>query len=65
MIEAKNQSADDKYIQSVTINGKPLDRLWIEHEVVAQGAHVVFTLGPQPNRQLGVEERAMPPSLTA
>jgi predicted alpha-1,2-mannosidase len=64
VIEAKKTSPNDKYIQSVTVDGKPYDRLWVEHEVLARGAHVVFTVGSQPNRQLGVEERVMPPSLT-
>jgi len=40
-------------------------RLWIEHETLVRGAHLVFTLGPQPNQTLGVEEGVMPPSLTA
>ena len=65
VIEAKRTSPDEKYIQSITVDGKPHDRLWIEHEKLASGAHLVFTLGAQPNTRLGVDERAMPPSLTA
>lgn len=65
LIETKRKSADDKYLQSVTVNGKPLNRLWIEHEVLARGAHLVYTLGPEPNTTLGVDESVMPPSLTA
>ncbi len=65
LIEAKRTSPEDKYIQSVTVNGQPLDRLWIEHETLARGAHLVFTLGLQPNKSLATEERHMPPSLTA
>lgn len=64
VIEAKKKGPDDKYIQSITLNGAPYDRLWIEHEKLVNGAHLVFTLGRQPNRTLGVEERLMPPSLT-
>jgi len=64
VIEAKKTGAEDKYIQAVTVDGKPLDRLWIEHETLARGAHLVFTLGSQPNRSLGTQEHDMPPSLT-
>jgi len=64
VIEAKKTGAEDKYIQAVTVDGKPLDRLWIEHQTLARGAHLVFTLGPQPNRSLGTQEHDMPPSLT-
>lgn len=67
VIEA--QGADDpeksKYIQSVSLNGKPLDRLWVHHEDLARGAHLVFTLGTEPNTKLGTSEAEMPPSLTA
>ena len=64
-IETRRKNADDKYLQSVTLNGKPLDRLWVEHAALVRGAKLVYTLGPEPNRSLGVEERFMPPSLTA
>lgn len=65
MIETKRKNPDDKYLQSVTVNGKPTNRLWIEHEVLVRGAHLVYTLGPEPNRTLGTDESVMPPSLTA
>lgn len=65
LIETKRSSRDDKYIQAVSVNGVTYDKLWITHAEVTAGAHIVFTLGPEPNRQLGVEERSMPPSLTA
>jgi len=67
VIEA--EGADDpekgKYVQSVSLNGKPLDRLWVHHEDLARGAHLVFTLGSEPNTTLGTSESDMPPSLTA
>src|SRR4051812_2538968 len=55
----------NKYIQSVSLNGKQHDRLWIRHEDLVKGAHLVFTVGPTPNKSLGTEESKMPPSLTA
>ncbi|MGI4981011.1 MAG: GH92 family glycosyl hydrolase [Janthinobacterium lividum] len=64
-IETRRKNRDDKYLQSVTLNGKPLDRLWVEHATLVRGAKLVYTLGPDPNRSLGVDERFMPPSLTA
>lgn len=33
-----------KYIESIHVNGKLHERLWIQHEVLAAGAHLVFTL---------------------
>jgi putative alpha-1,2-mannosidase len=64
-VEAKRNSPDDQYIQSVTLNGKTLDKLWVRHEEIAGGGHLMFTLGSQPNKTLGIHESTMPPSLTA
>ena len=64
-VEAHRSSPEDQYIQAVTLNGQPLDKLWVRHEDLEKGAHLVFTLGPQPNKSLAVHENAMPPSLTA
>lgn len=65
LIEAKRTSPDDKYIRSITVDGRPHDKLWIDHADLVKGAHIVFTLGPEPNKTLGVAEQFMPPSLTA
>jgi predicted alpha-1,2-mannosidase len=68
-IEAKRTSPLQKYVQSVALNGKPLDRLWVHHsELVKNGtgaATLTFTMGDQPNHQLGVDPKVAPPSLTA
>jgi predicted alpha-1,2-mannosidase len=64
VIEANRSSPDAIYIQSIRINGKHSDRLWISHTEIAQGGHIIFELGPVPNRNLGVSEEAKPPSLT-
>jgi putative alpha-1,2-mannosidase len=47
------------------VNGKPHDRLWIRHEDLANGAHVVFNVGPNPNKAFATDEKLAPPSLTA
>jgi predicted alpha-1,2-mannosidase len=65
VLEAKRPSPDAIYIQSVTINGKRSDKLWVSHAEVANGGHIVFELGATPNKDLGVREEVMPPSLTA
>lgn len=65
VIEAKRSSPDAIYIQSVTINGKRSDKLWVSHKEIACGGHILFELGPKPNKHLGTSEKAVPPSLTA
>ncbi|MGB0123910.1 MAG: GH92 family glycosyl hydrolase [Silvibacterium sp.] len=64
VIEARRVSPNAVYIQSVTINGKRSDKLWVSHEEIAHGGHIVFELSTEPNQQLGTAVDAAPPSLT-
>ena len=64
VVEAKRNSANDQYIQSVLLNGKPYTKLWFRHADVAKGATIVFTLGAKPSEQYSSGESATPPSLT-
>ncbi|WP_419803909.1 GH92 family glycosyl hydrolase [Terriglobus sp.] len=64
-ITAQRSAPTDQYIQQVKLNGKPLDRLWVTHDDLNAGAHLEFTLGPEPNKTLGIDPRVAPPSLTA
>ena len=50
---AKNQSPQNKYIQSATLNGKPLTEPFIKHADIANGSTLVFVMGPQPNKKWG------------
>jgi len=38
-----------------TLNGKPLNRPWIQHSDITSGGVLHFQLGPQPNKQWGTE----------
>jgi len=51
---ARNQSPKNKYIQSATLNGKPLNEPFIKHADIANGSILIFVMGPQPNRKWGV-----------
>lgn len=61
-IMARNNSRDDKYIQSVSLNGRRLDRVWITHAELKRGGVLVFRLGDTPDRQLGTRPSDLPPS---
>ncbi len=64
VIEAKRPSPDAIYIQSVRINGKRSDKLWVSHAEIAQGGHIAFELGTEPNMTLATAPELAPPSLT-
>ena len=62
IINAKNASEKNIYIQSATLNGKPLDRNWFRHSEIADGAVFEFTMGSRPS---GWDEGGMlPPSMS-
>ena len=63
-IEAKNNSKENKYIQSATLNGKPLNNPWFDHSVIKNGGTLVFVMGPQNNKSWGSDKNSAPPSMT-
>lgn len=60
-ILAKNQSPENIYIQSASLNGKSLDRCWITHQEVASGGTLELVLGPKPNKTWGLGESRTEP----
>ena len=61
-IIAQNCSEENKYIQSATLNGKELNRPWITHEDVKNGATLVLKMGSRPNKEWGATVGNEPPS---
>ncbi|MGL2993393.1 GH92 family glycosyl hydrolase [Flavobacterium sp. TSSA_36] len=55
---AKNYAEDNKYIQSATLNGKPLDTPWFSHEVLQKGGILELTMGNKPNLLWGTNSPA-------
>jgi len=64
VIEAKNVSAQNKYVQSATLNGEPLNRPWFEHSTLLKGGTLVLNMGHRPNKQWGSSPEAIPPSMS-
>jgi predicted alpha-1,2-mannosidase len=63
-ITARNVSAANKYIQSATLNGKPLNKPWFEHKDIVNGGTLTFEMGPRPNTAWGSAPEAAPPSMS-
>ena len=59
-IEAVNNSPENVYIQSATLNGKPLNRAWITHNEVVKGGTLRFIMSDKPNKKFGSKQ--LPPS---
>lgn len=62
VILAGNASPENVYVQSAEINGRPLDRPWLSHAEIGEGAVLRFEMGPQPNRSWGSSPSSAPPS---
>jgi predicted alpha-1,2-mannosidase len=60
-IKANNNSSVNKYIQSATLNGQTYNKSYITHNDIINGGTIVFEMGPEPNKNWGLE---VPPSMT-
>ena len=49
VIRAMNNSSENKFIQTVTLNGKILDQNGITHEQLVAGGELIFEMGPLPS----------------
>ncbi len=61
-IVCRDNSADNKYIQSIRLNGKPLNQVWFRHADLVNGATLKLQMGNTPNTSLGSDPSAFPPS---
>lgn len=61
-VRANNVSDKNIYIQSALLNGKPLQNLWFTHDDILTGAELIFEMGPQPEKKLGVAKEFRPSS---
>ena len=64
-IVAKNNSHDNKYVQSIRLNGKPSTNVWFRHADIANGGTLELEMGNTPNRTLGADAASLPPSALA
>ena len=63
VIEARNNSPTNIYIQSATLDGKPLTKPWFYHSEVVDGGKLILEMGPKPNKAWGAAPDAAPPSV--
>jgi predicted alpha-1,2-mannosidase len=62
VVQVKNVSAGNHYIQSAIFNGKPYRKTYLQHADLMKGSELIFTMGPQPNRAWGTAPGEAPPS---
>jgi len=63
VITAKDNSAENMYVQSMCINGKAWDKSFLPHEALVNGGTIEFKMGPKPSKW-GTSEASRPYSMT-
>jgi putative alpha-1,2-mannosidase len=61
VIEARDNSKENVYVQSATLDGRPLEKPWFYHAELVDGGTLVLQMGPEPNTQWGAAPEAAPP----
>ncbi len=64
VIEAPGVSAANCYIQSATLNGKPLNKPWFYQSELVKGGKLVLKMGSEPNQAWGSAPEDAPPSMS-
>jgi predicted alpha-1,2-mannosidase len=63
-IVANHVSAQNKYIQSASLNGQPLTKPWFRHADINNGGTLVLEMSDTPNKQWGSAPEDAPPSMS-
>jgi len=61
-IVCRNNSAKNKYVQSIKLNGQRWPKIWIRHANITNGGTLELEMGNTPNKELGVSPADFPPS---
>jgi len=63
-INAAKNNKENKYIESLTHNGKPYTRNWLSHLALLQGGVLNFEMSATPNKNRGTDRADYPYSLS-
>ena len=63
-IEAESASAQNPYVQSLTVNGRPYEKTWLSYDLLSRGATLRFKLGNTANKEWGTKPDDQPPSFS-
>jgi len=64
IINSENNSHENRYVQSFTLNGKNHTKNWISHSGLQKGANLNFKMTDTPNKKRGVDPSDYPYSFS-
>jgi predicted alpha-1,2-mannosidase len=62
VIVANQTSRENKYVESVRLNGRVLNQVWFRHADIVNGGRLELTMGDTPNTSLGTAVASFPPA---
>jgi predicted alpha-1,2-mannosidase len=63
-INAPNNSDKNRYVKSMTLNGKSDDKNWLSHSALQKGAIINFEMSAEPNKNRGTKKADFPYSMS-
>ncbi|MEN0055203.1 MAG: glycoside hydrolase family 92 protein, partial [Mucilaginibacter sp.] len=63
-INAPKNSADNKYVNTLNVNGKAYDLNWLSHKALLNGAELNFDMSATPNKVRGTKAEDVPYSMS-
>ncbi|MHC1780503.1 MAG: GH92 family glycosyl hydrolase [Bacteroidales bacterium] len=64
VIESENNNMNNRYIGSMTVNGKSWSKNFLTHGVLVNGAHIRYRMSTKPNFLRGIKKEDAPYSLS-
>ncbi|RZL16765.1 MAG: glycoside hydrolase family 92 protein [Hymenobacter sp.] len=64
VLNAPQNSATNRYVNQLTLNGKPYDKNYLDYETLKQGATLDFEMSAAPNKTRGTAPAAAPYSFS-
>ncbi len=64
-IHAPNNSEQNVYVKSLSVNGRPYDKNYLTHTILQQGGRLDFSMTDQPESSRGTSETARPSSFSS
>ena len=63
-IKAPENSADNRYVEKIKLNGKDWDKNYFNYPDLQRGADIEFEMGDKPNKNRGTKEEDFPYSFS-
>lgn len=64
VVNAPENSAENKYVKQVELNGKLYSKNWLSHEAVSRGGTINFSMSGNPDQQRGTKAEDFPYSFS-